>query len=297
MFTRYKKFRESWERVGVEDPHCLLGRIDDFAENNMEGKSTATDSPSMAANGSNFPNETGGNQHQSATELPPPYSAVPQYRVENAAVIRNPSAPQQNNTWYPHQGMNSSHPPFSYPGGNQPSPGYFTYNPTAAPSRPGVQLSEEEGRRRQEAAIRHGIAASVVRRPFGGRRSCTYRLIRLGIMLFILGVTLLVVLGVLLVRPALNDTQLKSARCKVISSVMTGDYMSCDCGRYCSSKYPCLVIRVSYDADGKKNTAYLYKDVFAHNNKVRIVFYYSTKLYVIYIHLVIESYTCVRYFF
>lgn len=116
-------------------------------------------------------------------------------------------------------------------------------------------------------------------------------------MLFILGVTLLVVLGVLLVRPALNDTQLKSARCKVISSVMTGDYMSCDCGRYCSSKYPCLVIRVSYDADGKKNTAYLYKDVFAHNNKVRIVFYYSTKLYVIYIHLVIESYTCVRYFF
>lgn len=220
----------------------------------------------MAANGSTLQNGTGGNQQESAIELPPPYSAVPQYRVENPQVIHNPTVPQQNNTWYP-QGMNSSHPPFSYPGGNQPSPGYFTYNPTAAPSRPGVQLSEEESRRRQEAAIRHGIAASVVRRPFGGRRSCTYRLIRLGIALFILGVTLLVVFGVLFVRPAVNDTQLKSARCKVISSFKTGVDMSCDCGRYCSSKYPCLEIQVSYDADGKENTAYLYKNVFADKNQ------------------------------
>ena len=261
--------------MGDEDSHYLMGRIDEFAENNMEGKST--DSPSMAANGSTLQNETGGNQHQSATEFPPPYSAVPQYRVENPAVIHNPTVPQQNNTWYP-QGMNSSHPPFSYPGGNQPSPGYFTYNPAAAPSRPGVQLSEEESRRRQEAAIRHGIAASVVRRPFGGRRSCTYRLVRLGIMLFILGVTLLIVLGVLIVRPALNDTKLKSARCKVISSFKTGVDMSCDCGRYCSSKYPCLEIQVSYYADGKKNTAFLYQDVFADKNEVRIVFYFSRTL-------------------
>lgn len=255
---------------------------------NMEGKSS--DLSSMAANGSTLQNVTGGNQQESAIELPPPYSAVPQYRVENPQVIHNPTVPQQNNTWYP-QG-------FSYPGGNQPSPGYFTYNPTAAPSRPGVQLSEEESRRRQEAAIRHGIAASVVRRPFGGRRSCTYRLIRLGIALLILGVTLLVVFGVLFVRPAVNDTQLKSARCKVISSVKTGVDMSCDCGRYCSSKYPCLTIQVSYDADGKENTAYLYKNVFADNNQVRIVFISQEHCNV---HSFINSFLCtlgyVRFFF
>lgn len=255
--------------MDVEDPRCLLGMIDEFAENNMEGKSTD----------STLQNETGGDQHGSAMELPPPYSAVPQYRVENPAVIHNPAVPQQSNTWYPHaQGnMNSSYPPFSYPGGNQPSPGYFPHNPTAAPSRPGVQLSEEESRRRQEAAIRHGIAASVVRRPFG-RRSCTYRLIRLGIVLFLLGVILLIVFGVLIVRPALNDTQLKSARCKVISSIMTGADKSCDCGRYCSSKYPCLKIQVSYEADGKKNTAYLYEDVFVDKNQVRIVIYFLRTL-------------------
>ena len=97
-------------------------------------------------------------------------------------------------------------------------------------------------------------------------------------MLFILGVTLLIVLGVLIVRPALNDTKLESARCKVISSVKTGFDMSCDCGRYCSSKYPCLEIQVSYDADGKKHTAFLYQDVFADKNKVRIVFYFSRTL-------------------
>lgn len=212
-------------------------------------------------------NET--NQHESALELPPPYSAVPQYKVENPAVIHNPSVQQQNNQWYP-QGMNQGYPPFSYPGGNQPPPGYFT---TAAPSRPGVQLSEEESRRRQEAAIRHGIAASVVTRPFG-RRSCTYRLIRLGIMLFLLGVTLLIVFGVLIVRPALNDTQLKSARCKVISSDMTEDDKSCDCGRYCTSKYPCLEIRVSYKADGTENTAYLYEDVYVDKNQVKILSFF-----------------------
>ena len=257
------------------DPRCLLGMIDEFAENNTEGKST--NSPSMAANSSTLQNVTGGNPHESAIELPPPYFAVPQYRVENPAVIHNPAVPQQNNTWYPQGNVNSSYPPFSYPGGNQPSPGYFPQNPTAAPPRFGSQLSEEESRRRQEAAIRHGIAASVVRRPFG-RRSCTYRLIRLGITLFLLGVILLILFGVLIVRPALNDTQLKSARCKVISSIMMGADMSCDCGRYCSSKYPCLKIRVSYDADGRKNTAYLYKDVFVDKNKVRIVFYFLRTL-------------------
>ena len=250
-----------------------LGMIDESAENNMEAKSTS--SSSMAANSSPSQNETGGNQH----ELPPPYSAMPQYQVENPAVVHNPTVQQQNNAWYP-QGMNSGYPPFSYPGGpgyfNYPGgPGYFNYNSTAAPSRPGVQLTEEESRRRQEAAIRHGIAASVVRRPFGRRRSCTYRLIRLGIMLFLLGVTLLIVFGVLIVRPALNDTQLTSARCQVISGQMTGVDKSCDCGRYCSSKYPCLEIQVSYDADGEKNTAYLYKDVYADKNKVRTVFYFS----------------------
>lgn len=243
--------------------------IDEFAENNMERK--ATDSLNM--NGSTLQHGTGVNQDESAIELPPPYSEVPQSQVENPAVIHNPSVQQQDNAWYG-QGMNSGYPPpFQFYPPPQPQGGYFPYNSTTASSRPGVQLSEEESRRRQEAAIRHGIAASVVRRPLG-RRSCTYRLIRLGIMLFLLGVTLLIVFGVLLVRPALNDTKLKGARCQVISSYMTGEKKSCDCGRYCSSKYPCLEIQVSYDADGKKNTAYLYKDVYADKNKVRIVFYF-----------------------
>ena len=169
--------------------------------------------------------------------------------------------------------MNSSPPPFSSPGGSQPSPGSFTQNPTAAPSRFCAQLSEEESRRRrQEAAIRHGIAASDLRRQLYG--SCTDRLTSVGMALLLVGVILLIVFGVLLVHPALNDTQLKSARCKVISSIMTGADMSCDCGRYCSSKYPCLEIQVSYDADGKKNTVYLYKDVFVDKNQVRIVFFF-----------------------
>ena len=59
---------------------------------------------------------------------------------------------------------------------------------------------------------------------------------------------------------------------------MTGADKSCDCGRYCSSKYPCLEIQVSYDADGKKNTAYLYKDVFVDKNQVRIVLFFSWTL-------------------
>ncbi|XP_078355137.1 uncharacterized protein LOC144639706 [Oculina patagonica] len=219
-------------------------------------------------------NETGGNVDESAVEQPPPYSEVPQFRVENPATIQN-AAVQQQNVWAPNVG----YPPFSYPGGNQQPPvqsyppvqqqgGYYTYNPAAAPSQPGV-LSQEEVRRRQEAAIRQGIATAVVRRPVVGRRSCTYRLARLGFMLFLMGLVLLIVLGVLIVHPALNDTQLKTTRCTVLFSDMTGDEMSCDCGRYCSSHYPCLHIQVSYDANGETNTAYLYKDVYATKNKVR----------------------------
>lgn len=227
----------------------------------------------------NVQNETEGNVDESAVELPPPYSEMPQFQVENPATIHN-AVVQQQNVGYP-QGANVGYPPFSYPGGNQQPPvqsyppaqqhgGYLTYNPAAAPSRPGV-LSQDEVRRRQEAAIRQGIATAVVRRPAVGRRSCTYRLARLGFMLFLMGLVLLIVLGVLIVHPALNDTQLKRARCKVISSAMTGDDMSCDCGRYCSSHYPCLHIQVSYNANGEKSTAFLYKDVYATKNKVRPV--------------------------
>lgn len=234
----------------------------------MEGKELS----SVVANNSAQQNETGGNH----VELPPPYSEAPQVRVENPAVIHN-TAVQQQNVWPPQGG----YPPFSYPGGNQQQPfqsyppgqqhgGYFTYNPSAAPTQPGV-LSQDELRRRQEAAIRHGIATTVVRRPTFGRRSCTYRLARLGIMLFIMGLVLLIMLGVLIVHPALNDTQLKSSRCKVISSEMTADDKSCDCGRYCSSSYPCLEIQVSYDANGEQHTAYLYQDVYADKNQVRVV--------------------------
>lgn len=249
-------------------PRYLLGANCEGLRKDMEGKEL----PSVVANNSAQQSETNGNH----VELPPPYSEAPQFRVENPAVIHN-AAVQQQNVWPPQGG----YPPFSYPGGNQQQPfqsyppgqqhgGYFTYNPSAASSQPGV-LSQEELRRRQETAIRQGIAATVVRRPTFGRRSCTYRLARLGIMLFILGLVLLIVLSVLIVGPALNDTQLKRSRCTVISSELTGVDMKCDCGRYCSSSYPCLKIQVSYDTNAKQHTAYLYKDVYATKNKVRVV--------------------------
>lgn len=244
----------------------------------MDGKNL----PKVETNSSTLQNGTNGNAHEAAVELPPPYSEVPHIQAENPpynpAVIHNAAVPQQN-VWSPHQGTNAGYPPFSYPGGNQQPPfqaypateqhgGYFTYNSAAAPPRPGV-LSEDEMRRRQEATIRHGIATAVVRRPAFGRRSCTYRLARLGFMLFLMGVVILIVLGALIVHPALNDTQLKMAGCTVISSYMTGVDKSCDCGRYCSSSYPCLEIQVSYYANGEENTAYLYKDVYVDKNKVR----------------------------
>ena len=76
-----------------------------------------------------------------------------------------------------------------------------------------------------------------------------------------MGVILLIILGVLLVHPALNDIQLKSAQCTVISSDVTDQEKSCDCGRYCTSYYPCLQIQVTFHANGRKQTAYLYENV------------------------------------
>ncbi|KAJ7379895.1 potassium large conductance calcium-activated channel, sub M, beta member 4 [Desmophyllum pertusum] len=206
----------------------------------------------VATNGFTLQNETRGYQPElSGVELPPPYS------VENQ--------PQQQNVWSPQATNAGLYPPFHYPGGNQQAP--FQYHPVAAPLRAGV-LSEDEIRRRQETAIRHGIASAVItRRPAQGRRSCTYRLTRLGITLFLMGVILLIILGVLLVHPALNDIQLKSAQCTVISSDVTYQAKSCDCGRYCTSYYPCLEIQVTFHANGRKQTANLYENVYADKNK------------------------------
>ena len=201
----------------------------------------------MATNGSTLQNET---RLESAVELPPPYS------VENQ--------PQQQNVWSPQATNAGPYPPFHYPGGNQQAP--FQYHPAAVPSRAGA-LSEDEIRRRQEtatAAIRQLETANVVihrRIVVIRRRSCAYRLTRLGIVLFLAGVTLLVVLGGLVVRPALYDMQLKSAQCTAISSNYR-DEKKC---------YRCLRILVSYYANGKKQTAYLYENVNAQKNKVRII--------------------------
>ena len=158
--------------------------------------------------------------------------------------------------------------------------GYPTFPPPGGPQHPPYQLggfppqacapSANELRLRQESAIRQGIAATVVTQTYR-RRSCTYRLARLGIGFLLIGVTILITLGILIVRPAMNDLQLQRAQCKVISSEYTQEEVSCSCGRYCSSHYPCLQIQVAYiSAKGKWQTAYLYQDVYDDKNKVRI---------------------------
>ena len=162
--------------------------------------------------------------------------------------------------------MNSfaGYPPFPHPGAHQQQP----FQHGVYPPQAGVIQG------RQESAIRHGIASNVmvIGRTYR-RRSCAYRLTRLGISFFLVGVILLIILGVLVVRPTLNDTRLQSTRCTVISSKYTSKDISCDCGRYCTSHYPCLQIQVSYSVKGKRQTGYLYEDVYADKNKVTIFFY------------------------
>lgn len=89
-----------------------------------------------------------------------------------------------------------------------------------------------------------------------------------------MGIIVLIILGILVVHPTLNDLALQSARCKVFSSMYTGD-MSCDCGRYCTSSYDCLQIHVSYSAKGKRQTAYLYQNVYDDKNKCSVQSCYS----------------------
>lgn len=155
------------------------------------------------------------------------------------------------------------YPPFPYPGAHQQQP--FQH---------GIYPPQGQIQGRQESAIRHGIASNVmvIGRTYHGR-SCTYRLTRLGISFFLIGVILLIILGVLVIRPTLNDTRLQSTRCTVISSKYTHEDISCDCGRYCTSRYPCLQIQVSYSAKRKRQTGYLYEDVYVDKNKVMIFFY------------------------
>lgn len=161
-------------------------------------------------------------------------------------------------------GIVAGYPPYPYPG-----------TPQQPPFQHGVfpPQSADEVRLRQESTIRQGIAnnVTVISRTYH-RRSCTYRLARLGIAFLVVGISLLIMLGVIVIRPTLNDMQLQSSRCTVISSEYTQEDMSCDCGRYCTSYYPCLQIQVFYFAKGKRQIAYLYQDVYDDKNKVRIFF-------------------------
>lgn len=94
----------------------------------------------------------------------------------------------------------------------------------------------------------------------------------MGIILLFVGIVVLIMLGVLIVSPTLNDLHLHRAQCQVLSSVYASKHKSCDCGRYCTSSYPCLQIQVSYYSRliGKLQEGYLYKDVYDDKNKVSI---------------------------
>ena len=85
------------------------------------------------------------------------------------------------------------------------------------------------------------------------------------------GIILLIILGVLIVGPTLNDLRLQRAQCQVLSSEITAEDKSCDCGRYCTSSYDCLQIQVSYYSSGKRQKGYLYQDVYDDKNKVSII--------------------------
>lgn len=195
-----------------------------------------------------FPSPQGTQQpsHVGATgrvEMPPAYSQMP------------PNRPGTYNIGQPQGVWNPQGPP-SYPQ-QQPFP-YGMYPPQSA----SIPASGAQG-----AAIRHGIARSVVVLGQGNRRrSWTYRLTRLAISFLIMGIVLLITLGVLIVGPTINDTKLLSSRCTVISSEK-GGVKSCDCGRYCTSHYPCWEIQVTYNDRGTKRKAYLYQNVYASKNK------------------------------
>ena len=85
-----------------------------------------------------------------------------------------------------------------------------------------------------------------------------------------MGIILLIILGVLIVGPTLNDLRLQRAQCQVLSSEYTADDKTCDCGRYCTSSYLCLQIQVSFFSSGKRQKGYLYQDVYDDKNKVSI---------------------------
>ena len=215
-------------------------------------------------------------------DKPPPYTDLRfQPQFQSQPVVQNQTVP---NTW-PAQATNQP-PPFlqqAYHGG--------FYNPGTSVGQPlptqnvvgtgyanssfvtGANPGDESNRRRQEHAIRDGIMNAMVTRPHSAnpysRRTWTYRLTRLGCALFVVGLILVIILGVLIVRPSIKDTKLKKTQCLVVSSEENGD-MSCKCGRYCSSSYPCVKIRVAYNPAGKESMSVtLYQDVFDDKNEVR----------------------------
>lgn len=212
-------------------------------DKNVVGNSA--NAPVDNTNGSFFPSAFMP-QRPGGVEPPPSYSQSP-LPSQNQPATHYYGQPQ--NIWQPQGGPTyPQQQPFQY--------GLYPPQPTGIPAR-----------QTQSTTITHGIATNVavIGRRYQ-RRSCTYRLTRLGIALLVLGVGLLITLGVVLVGPTIKDTKLQLTRCSVVSSEMT-EPESCDCGRYCTSEYPCLKIKVSYYAKGRKQRAYLYENVYASKNK------------------------------
>ncbi|XP_066268095.1 calcium-activated potassium channel subunit beta-3-like isoform X1 [Branchiostoma lanceolatum] len=69
----------------------------------------------------------------------------------------------------------------------------------------------------------------------------------------ILVMALIIMLGILIVKPAIYGRAFKPTTCTVVSSEYK-DNVDCSCGRNCYTQMPCLVVMVTY-ADRKNVTA------------------------------------------
>ncbi|XP_032231362.2 calcium-activated potassium channel subunit beta-4 [Nematostella vectensis] len=85
------------------------------------------------------------------------------------------------------------------------------------------------------------IRRSICSRQFWTASRCYRISVGLGVISFLV----LIILGVLVISPAIDGLSLRPATCTVIRSEIQGK-MSCRCGKYCSSFHPCLKIYVDY---------------------------------------------------
>ena len=99
---------------------------------------------------------------------------------------------------------------------------------------------------RMTSTLTSNVSAAFGQSRFSVRLCVTKCCLGVGIVLGVLGASLLVAFGFLYIKPYTKVKHMRETQCIAVNLTVHSELLNCPCSDDCVAKYPCLQVRVNY---------------------------------------------------